>query len=65
MTNQKIKAGFTLIELIMVVAIIGTILTVSFISFTNARQKARDTKRLSDITQIQNTYNGPVILHTF
>jgi len=55
MINQKIKAGFTLIELIMVVAIIGTILTVSFISFTNARQKARDTKRLSDITQIQNT----------
>ncbi len=55
MTNKKLKAGFTLVELIIVVAIIGTILTVSFISFTNARQKARDAKRLSDITQIQNT----------
>ncbi|MEI7620063.1 MAG: fibrobacter succinogenes major paralogous domain-containing protein [Candidatus Falkowbacteria bacterium] len=53
--NKKIKTGFTLIELVVVVAIIGIIMTVSFISFNNARQKSRDSKRLSDITQIQNS----------
>jgi len=52
--NKKTLRGFTLIELVVVIAIIGMIMTVSFVSFSNARQKARDTKRLSDVTQIQN-----------
>ncbi len=53
--NKKTLNGFTLMEMIVVIAIIATILTISFVSFNDARQKARNSKRLSDITQIQNT----------
>ncbi|MFA7702484.1 MAG: FISUMP domain-containing protein, partial [Patescibacteria group bacterium] len=52
---SKTKKGFTLVELIIVLAIIGIVLATAFISFSNARQKARDAKRVSDITQVQNT----------
>ena len=49
-TNQK---GFTLIELLVVIAIIGLLSTLAVISLNNARQKARDARRVSDIKQVQ------------
>jgi len=45
--------GFTLIELLVVISIIGFLATVSVIAFNNARMKARDAKRMTDIKQIQ------------
>jgi len=50
--NKKI---FTLIELLVVIAIIGVIAALSLASFSNVRQKSRDTKRVSDIKLIQKT----------
>lgn len=47
------KKGFTLIELLVVVAIIGLLATLSVIAFNSTRAKARDTKRVGDIKQIQ------------
>ncbi len=47
------KKFFTLIEILIVIAIIGIIISVSLISFSNVRQKSRDTKRISDIQLLQ------------
>lgn len=48
------RRGFTLIELLAVVAIIGILSSVVISSVNQARSRARDTKRISDVRQIQN-----------
>lgn len=51
---KKYKSkGFTLIELLVVIAIIGLLSTLAVVALNNARSKARDAKRLSDIKSIQ------------
>lgn len=47
------KKGFTLIELLVVIAIIGILATVSVIALQASRARARDSKRLADVKQLQ------------
>jgi general secretion pathway protein G len=50
---KKGNRGFTLIELLVVIAIIGILSSVVLASLNTARRKARDSRRISDIQQIQ------------
>lgn len=45
--------GFTLVELLIVVGIIGILATLLMANFIGVRQRARDAQRKSDIRQIQ------------
>ena len=45
--------GFTLAEIIFVVAIIGLLAAIALANFTEGRKKANDAQRISDLKQIQ------------
>ncbi len=47
------KHGFTLVELLVAVAIIGLIVTISTVSYSKISSGVRDNRRLSDVIQIQ------------
>jgi len=51
--KTKHNAAFTLIEILVAIAIVALVSVMVFPNFINIRQKARDTKRKSDILQIQ------------
>ncbi|KKU03930.1 MAG: General secretion pathway protein G [Parcubacteria group bacterium GW2011_GWA1_47_8] len=46
--------GFTLIELLIVVAIVGILSSVVVMNLSTAREKARDTQRVANVSQIAN-----------
>ncbi len=52
--KNKENKGFTLIELLVVVAIISLLSSLALIALVNARQKSRDTKRVSDMVSMAN-----------
>jgi len=50
--RQVKQLGFTLIELMVVIAIIGLLMAAGLVSFTNAQKTARDAKALADIDAV-------------
>lgn len=51
---MKNRRGFTLIELLVVISIIGVLASMAAFNFQQARERARDIQRKSDIKQLQN-----------
>lgn len=48
------RKGFTLIEILVVISIIGVLLGVGAVSFSSAQKKARDSARKTDLRGIKN-----------
>ena len=51
-TKQVIKQGFTIIELLIVIAIIAILALLVLNNFQGAQAKARDTQRRTDINNV-------------
>ncbi|MFZ5845374.1 MAG: prepilin-type N-terminal cleavage/methylation domain-containing protein [Patescibacteria group bacterium] len=48
--------GFTLMELLIVIAIIGILIAVGTVSYSSAQKKSRDSRRMQDLKSVQNAW---------
>ena len=55
--NNKYKEGFTLIEVMVVIAIIGFMSSILMAGLTATRAKARDTQRIAELKNIEKALN--------
>jgi len=53
---KTVKNGFTLLELLIVIAIIGILVAMGTASYSTAQKKARDATRRGDMKAIQNAF---------
>ena len=49
---KKRQSGFTIVELLIVIVVIGILATLVIVTFTGIQQKARNSKRQTDINAL-------------
>lgn len=52
MVSLKNKKGFTIVELLIVIVVIGILATLVIVTFTGIQQKARNSQRQTDINAV-------------
>ena len=52
-TAQSTKKGFTIIELLVSIVVIGILVTIMIVSYAGIQQRSRDSRRGSDTTQLK------------
>src|SRR5579862_686586 len=52
MNSLRNKKGFTIVELLIVIVIIGILATLVIVTFTGVQAKARDSKRQTDVNAL-------------
>jgi prepilin-type N-terminal cleavage/methylation domain-containing protein len=58
------KNGFTLLELLVTISIIGILIALGTVSFTTAQRRGRDSRRQNDMTNFRNALEQYYALHT-
>ncbi len=56
MKISNLRKGFTLLEMLVVIGIIGIVIAAGATSYSAAQKKARDSRRKQDLTNIQKAY---------
>jgi prepilin-type N-terminal cleavage/methylation domain-containing protein len=49
----SLSKGFTLLELLIVIGLIGILVTIAAVAYSSAQKKSRDSRRTSDIKALQ------------
>lgn len=62
-SHMRPKKGFTLIEIVVVVGIIGLLAALTVLSLSRTQAKARDTKRVADLTAINTAVTAYITDH--
>lgn len=47
------KKGFTIVELLVAIVVIGILATITVVSYNGIQQRARDSQRVSDVTRLK------------
>lgn len=55
---MKMQKGFTLIELMVVIAVIGILASIALVSLTGVQRSARDSQRKSDLASYRTALEG-------
>lgn len=50
--KNKQSSGFTIVELLIVIVVIGILAAITIVAYNGIQQRARDTQRKSDLSQI-------------